>query len=164
MIKLLKKTVTKVEAPPAKAYTLRAIILSSLADGTSRIDNPLLGEDQLNLIECLRGLGVDIKRNGSSLIVSGTNGHFNPIIEEIYVGESGVSMNVLSSLASLVKTPITITGAEGLLVRPIDEVINGLRQLKCDIEYVDKEGFPPIKINSGTIFGGRTEISGKKTS
>jgi len=50
-----------VEAPPSKAHTLRALIISSLSDGLSRIYNPLLGEDQLNVIECLKRLGVKIR-------------------------------------------------------------------------------------------------------
>jgi 3-phosphoshikimate 1-carboxyvinyltransferase len=164
MIKRLVKTVAQVEAPPAKAYTLRAIILSSLAKGTSIIRNPLLGEDQLNLIESLKGLGVTIRKEKNTLTVLGVNGHLKPVKDEIYLGESGVSMNVLSAVVSLSDKPVKITGAEGLLLRPIDEVISGLRQLNCQIEYLDKEGFPPIRVSSQTISGGKTVMSGKKTS
>jgi len=164
MIELLKNRETEVQAPPAKAYTLRAIIISSLAEGVSTIRNPLLGEDQLNLIECLRGLGVKIEQKKDRLIIHGTNGKLKPVEKVINAGESGVTMNVLSSVASLSDKPVTLTGAEGLLARPIDEVINGLIQLQCDIEYQDKTGFPPILLKSTEIQGGTAEMSGKKTS
>ncbi len=164
IIQKIKKIDTHVMAPPAKAYTLRALIISSLADGESIIHNPLLGEDQLNLIESLKRLGVQISNNDGSLIVKGINGSFRAIENEINVGESGVSMNVLSSITSLVDKPVIVTGAEGLLVRPIKEVINGLMQLGCNIEYLEKEGYPPICVKSSEIPGGITRMSGEKTS
>ncbi len=163
-IKRIERKITEVTAPPAKAYTLRALIISSLAQGKSIIHNPLLGEDQLNLIECLKNLGVEITSKGNTLSVTGSAGKFSPLKNELFAGESGVSMNVLASIASLVDEPITLTGAEGLLARPIGDVVNGLTQLGCDIEYLSKEGFPPILVKSGTISGGITKMSGKKTS
>ena len=51
----LSNTNVSVQAPPSKAHTLRALLIASLAQGTTRIQRPLLGDDQLNLIECLDG-------------------------------------------------------------------------------------------------------------
>lgn len=164
IIKRIEQKETHVSAPSAKAYTLRALIISSLAEGESIIHNPLLGEDQLNLIECLRNLGVTITSKGNTLSVTGSAGRFSPVKNELHAGESGVSMNVLASIASLVDEPIIITGSEGLLARPIGDVVNGLIQLGCDIEYMKKEGFPPILVKSNLISGGTTKMSGKKTS
>ena len=48
--------------------------------------------------------------------------------------------------------------------RPIQEVVDGLVQLGCKIEYLEQEGFPPIKVYGGGIEGGNTQIRGEKTS
>ena len=70
--KVHKADVT-VDAPPSKAHTLRALIISSLADGKSTIYNPLLGQDQLNVIECLKRLGVKIESAPADKNRSDTN-------------------------------------------------------------------------------------------
>lgn len=165
-MKIQKLNQKKIEfkAPAAKAHTLRSIILSSLSDGTCKITNPLLGEDQLHLIQCLRDLGVEIINNNDHLIVNGVNGHFSPINKVLNCGESGVTMNVLVALCTLVQEEITLTGAPGLLLRPIKEVVNGIVQLGAEVEYLDKEGFPPIIIKNSRLLKNRTEISGSKTS
>ena len=154
----------KIKAPASKAHTLRALIISSLAEGTSTIYNPLLGEDQLNVIECLKRLGIEIKYEDDNVIVAGTAGKYVPICNELDVGESGVGMNFLTSAACLSEKPVIITGSERITERPVSEVVNGLRQLGCRIEYQQQEGFPPIKVYGGGIKGGRAQIKGQKTS
>ena len=154
----------EIAVPPSKAHTLRALIISSLAKGTTVIKNPLLGEDQLNVINCLKKLGVKIDIAGNRITVEGSGGRYKPIEEQLNVGESGVGMNFLAAAANLSDKPVVITGSARLVERPIDEVINGLRQLGCKIDYLDKEGFPPVKIHGGGIRGGKAAIKGSKTS
>ncbi len=107
-----------VHAPPSKAHTLRALVIASLAEGQSIIHNPLLGEDQLNLIESLKKLGVKIDQNGSTLTVSGTGGTYSPVDDELDIGESGVAMNFLTSVCCLSEKPVIITGAKRITERP----------------------------------------------
>ena len=154
----------EIEAPPSKAHTLRAIILASLADGKSVIRNPLLGDDQLHLIDCMKKLGVEIKALKDELEITGVNGRFKVLDPVLDAGESGVSMNVLCALGSLGDAALTLTGAEGLLKRPVDQVVEGMRQLGCQIEYMNAPGFPPLKIQPTGIVGGTAKISGRKTS
>ena len=163
-IKKLKNLDVETAAPPSKAHTLRALIIGSLAKGTTIINNPLLGEDQLNVINCLKKLGVKIEQTADKITVEGSGGKYKPIESELNVGESGVGMNFLSAAANLSDKPIVITGSKRLMERPIGEVINGMRQLGCKIDYLDKEGFPPVKIYGGGIRGGQAVIKGSKTS
>lgn len=164
IINTIRNKNVKVDAPPSKAHTLRALIISSLAEGESRINNPLLGEDQLNVIESLKALGVDIQRDNNSILVKGSCGKYSPVSDVINVGESGVGMNFLLSAACFSNKPLIITGAEGLLKRPVKEVVDGLLQLGCKIEYLEKEGFPPVKICNKGISGGAAKMFGEKTS
>lgn len=154
----------KINAPPSKAHTLRALIISSLADGKSIIHNALLGQDQINVIECLQRLGVEVKHERDTLIVYGMGGKYSPTSEQLNVGESGVGMNLLASATCLSDKPVIITGAKRITERPVLEVVYGLRQLGCKIEYLEKEGFPPIKVYAGGIKGGKAKIKGQKTS
>ncbi len=157
-------TDVKVVAPPSKTHTLRAIILASLAQGKSIIRNPLFGQDQLNVIESLKKLGVHIDKTADKITIEGTAGKLKPVAGELNVGESGVGMNFLTSAACLSEKPVVLTGTGRLNERPIGEVVEGLRQLGCKIEYIDKDGFPPIKVFGGGIKGGFAKMKGQKTS
>lgn len=164
VINTIKNNDVNIIAPPSKAHTLRAITISSLAKGKSIIRNPLLGEDQLNLIECMKRLGVEICLADNCIFITGTNGRFKPVSDILDVGESGVSMNFLCSLACLAEKEIIITGKESLCRRPIKEVVSGLAQLGCEIEYLKKYGFPPVKIKGSMIPGGHATMQGEKSS
>jgi 3-phosphoshikimate 1-carboxyvinyltransferase len=153
-----------IKAPASKSHTLRALIISSLAEGKSVIKNPLFGQDQLNVIECLKKLGVKIETQKDRIIVHGSGGRYSPISETLNVGESGVGMNFLTSAANLCNKPVILTGTKRITERPIFEVVDGMRQLGCEIEYLENEGFPPIKIHGGGIEGGTAKIRGAKTS
>jgi 3-phosphoshikimate 1-carboxyvinyltransferase len=154
----------KIAAPPSKAHTLRAIVISSLAQGKSIIRNPLFGQDQLNVIDSLQKLGVKIEKTPEAITIWGLGGRYKPIADELNVGESGVGMNFLTSAACLAEKPVVITGTGRLIERPVGEVVEGLRQLGCKIEYLDKDGFPPIKVFGGGIKGGIAQMKGQKTS
>ncbi len=160
----IRNTKVSVQAPPSKAHSLRALVISSLAAGESTIRRPLLAQDQLNLIECLKNLGIKVSRRDDCLIVQGNAGRYSPVAEQLNVGESGVSMNFLLSACCLCERPVIITGAERITQRPVDELVKGLRQLGCRIDYLGREGFPPVRVYGGGIPGGEAVMSGKKTS
>ncbi len=158
-----RHTVT-LAAPPSKAHTLRALFLASLAGGTSVVREPLLGEDQQRAIDCLAALGAELSVGGDAVTVRGVAGTFRPLRDELHVGESGVTMNFLAAAACLSDAPVTVTGAPRILQRPIAEVVSGMRQLGCRIDYLGDDGFPPIRVHGGGIPGGLAEISGRLSS
>ncbi len=164
IVKKIKNSDVEITAPPSKAHTLRALIIGSLAQGTTVIKNPLLGEDQRNVLDCLKKLGVKTGLTTCKIIVEGAGGKYSPMENELNVGESGVGMNFLCSAANLADKPVIIAGSKRLMERPIGEVINGMRQLGCKIDYLDKDSFPPVKIYGGAIKGGAASIKGSKTS
>ncbi|MFZ0034841.1 MAG: hypothetical protein WAK60_07630, partial [Sedimentisphaerales bacterium] len=112
VVNKIRNTDVSVDAPPSKAHTLRALIISSLTDGETAIYNPLFGEDQRNVIECLKRLGVKIEAGSNKLTVTGTGGKYTPEKDELNVGESGVGMNFLTSAACLSDKPVVITGSK----------------------------------------------------
>jgi 3-phosphoshikimate 1-carboxyvinyltransferase len=163
-IERIRNADVAIQVPPSKAHTLRALILGSLATGITRVKNPLMGDDQLHLIECLRGLGVDIRAEGDSLVVTGTGGRFHPKAETLDCGESGVAMNFLSAVASLSTKHVVLTGKEGLLRRPVDEIIGGVRELGGTVEFLERDGFPPLRVSPTGLAGGTATMRGAKTS
>ena len=131
----------------------------------------MLGEDQLHLVECLRGLSVPVRVLGPdgsggrpAIEIDGRAGSFDPAATTLDCGESGVAMNFLSSLACFASKPVTLTGKEGLLRRPVSEIVSGVLQLGGDVAYAATEGYPPLLARPSGLAGGTARMSGSKTS
>jgi 3-phosphoshikimate 1-carboxyvinyltransferase len=168
---ILMKTIKKIEnrnveiaAPPSKAHTLRAMTIAALAEGQTVINKPLLAEDQHNMLACLRQLGIDVKLKDNQVVINGCGGKFEPTGADLNVGESGVTMNFLTAAAGLSNKPVILTGSARIQQRPVDQLVNGMRQLGCKIDYLKNDGFVPIKIHGGGIKGGSAKMKGSKTS
>lgn len=153
-----------VQAPPAKAYTLRALLLAALAEGTSLVRQPLMADDQIHMIACLRGLGVIIEEFGGDLRIQGCGGRFRVQKDSLDVGDSGVTMNFLTAAAAYADRPVILGGTPRLNERPIAEVVNAVRQLGAQIEYLGNEGLPPIRVSPTGLQGGQSQFHGAVTS
>jgi 3-phosphoshikimate 1-carboxyvinyltransferase len=151
-------------APPSKSYTHRAIILASLAEGTSELDNVLLSEDSLYTLEACKALGVKARQEGSRIVVEGSAGELSVRKERISVGNSGSTMRMMSSIAALAKGRVVFDGTPRMRERPIGDLLDALKQLGVEAKSVNGNGCPPIEINGGGLSGGEVKVSGAISS
>ena len=72
--------------------------------------------------------------------------------KEINIGHAGTAMRFLTSYySSISENSKILTGSNRMKQRPISILIDALKDLGCDIEYIEKNGFPPLKINGKNI-------------
>ena len=72
--------------------------------------------------------------------------------KEINIGHAGTAMRFLTSYySSISKNSKILTGSNRMKQRPISILVDALKDLGCDIEYIEKSGFPPLKINGKNI-------------
>ena len=72
--------------------------------------------------------------------------------KEINIGHAGTAMRFLTSYySSISENSKVLTGSNRMKQRPISILVDALKDLGCDIEYIEKSGFPPIKINGKNI-------------
>ena len=72
--------------------------------------------------------------------------------KEINIGHAGTAMRFLTSYySSISENSKILTGSNRMKQRPISILIDALKDLGCDIEYIEKSGFPPLKINGKNI-------------
>ena len=161
-IKTKKFINATIEAPPSKSYTNRALIIAALANGKSILKSPLFSDDTNYMISALKQFGVKIERKGSNLIVHGTNGRLKPSKDKIFVGNAGTTMRFLTAFASLVDGETIITGDKRMQQRPIQDLIDALRQLGVKSE--SSNGCPPVKIFGGSFNGGNMKLKGSISS
>ena len=118
----------KLSAPPSKSYTHRAVILASLAEGVSIIENPLLSDDTRYTIEACRALGAEISCRDDSLKIIGTGGSIKAEKRKIFAGNSGSTIRMIAPLAALAQTKVILDGDSRLRQRPVGELLSALAE------------------------------------
>lgn len=154
-----------VEIPGSKSYTNRALIIAALADGKSILNNLLYSDDTKYMMESLEKLGVEFIKEEKRIIVKGCGGKFNNAKNiELFCGIAGTTSRFLTGLAALIGEEIILSGEGKILERPIGELVDGLRQISTEIEYLGKDGSLPLKINGKNINGNEIAIKGNVSS
>jgi 3-phosphoshikimate 1-carboxyvinyltransferase len=108
----------------SKSECNRALIMQALSDGDVRIDNISDAADTVTL--------NNILKDDSQKVVD--------------IGPAGTAMRFLTAFYAVKESERTLTGSARMKQRPIGILVDALRTLGADIEYVEKEGFPPLKI------------------
>ncbi len=155
-----------VNIPPSKSITHRAIMIASLAYGTSLIKNYLKSDDINLTIRACRELGAEIKTYDNHLIINGVNGRFSlhGKTKTLFVGESGTTLRFLMALSVLTDGTVVIDGEKKLSKRPIGELIKVLQSQGMEVKSVNNNNRAPIQIKGGRIRGGRISIPSSKSS
>ena len=153
-----------VKAPPSKSYSHRAVILASLAKGTSRLYDMLYSEDTLASIRVCEALGAQINRNDDCLEVIGTGGKLhNSSTDPIDLANSGTTLRLMTSVSALSDNEVVLTGDESLQTRPMGLLMDALMPLGVETESLKGNEKAPILIKPGYV-GGDTNIYGNVSS
>jgi cyclohexanecarboxylate-CoA ligase len=146
----------EVEVPNSKYHAHRALILASLASGTSRIVGLSDARHVQFTMDVLRALGTKIEVDGRTLLVTGSPYHVKRKI--VSVGSSGSTLYFMIGLASLADAPITLTAQKYFRRRPIGPLLDALAQM--GVRFESAQGCPPISIEPGRPRGGTLVIPG----
>jgi len=140
----------RLRVPGDKSISHRAIMLGSIAEGISEINGFLEGEDALATLQAFRAMGVRVEgpEQGRVTIYGvGLHGLQAPDAP-LYLGNSGTSMRLLAGLLAAQPFDVTLTGDESLSRRPMNRVVEPLRQMGAVIETAEN-GRPPLHIKGG---------------
>ena len=149
--------------PGSKSITNRALILAALADGESRLEGILHSDDTRHMQRALVALGVEIEEpTPTSLLVRGGRQRLRSPAGSLFVGNSGTTVRFLTALACLVDGPVTLGGDEAMARRPIQDLVDGLRQLGVRIDC--PTGCPPLTVHGGRWRGGALSMRGDRSS
>lgn len=155
----------RVVIPGSKSYTNRALIMAACADGESVLHGVSLSNDSSIMIDALRKLGVGIDLDGDTAKVVGTGGSFKSFNGEIDVGPAGTTIRFLTALcASAEGVEVVMRGSERMHERPIGDLVDALRELGAEIEYLGDPGCPPLLIKGKRLNGGKVSMEGKMSS
>lgn len=132
-----------VKVPGDKSISHRSVIFGALAEGTTKVEGFLAGEDCLSTIDCFRQMGVNIKRQGDKVVVNGVglNGLQKPQAS-LYVGNSGTTIRILSGILAAQKFVTVIDGDASIRRRPMKRVIEPLKKMGALIFFQAGERAP----------------------
>jgi 3-phosphoshikimate 1-carboxyvinyltransferase len=149
--------------PGSKSITNRALVLAALADGTTRLEGVLESDDTRYMQQALVELGIAVRKlSATALEIDGGRERLKAPERPLFVGNSGTTVRFLTALACLVDGPVTLVGDEAMAKRPIQDLVDGLRQLGVKIDCAS--GCPPLTVYGGRLPGGRLSMRGDRSS
>ncbi|MDD7229769.1 MAG: 3-phosphoshikimate 1-carboxyvinyltransferase [Bacteroidales bacterium] len=133
----------EIDLPASKSISNRVLLLNALCATPGRLSN---------LAQC----------DDTDAVLSALG---QPDASEVNIGAAGTAMRFLTAyFATREGREVVIDGTERMRQRPIGVLVDALRQLGADIEYVEAEGYPPLKITGTRLHGGALTVSGSVSS
>src|SRR3990172_5689746 len=162
-VKRTEKLKGEVCAPPSKSYTQRMLIASSLSSGTSKISGPLVSDDTEATLRAVKALGAKMNVTKGCWIVEGAS-QLKGAKKPIDCGESGATLRFMIPVAALAAEPSVFLLGSSLEQRPVEPLLQSLKQLGVETSVGKVGGKSFIKVHGGGIDGGKTSIRGDVSS
>lgn len=156
--------------PGSKSISNRVLLLAALSAGTTRVHDVLDSDDTRVMLDSLKALGCGVVQEGRSLLLTGLGagvspdtGRFTTATQApsksaanatpitLFLGNAGTAMRPLTAALALLGGHYEMTGVARMYERPIGDLVSALRQLGCNIDYLQQEGFPPLRISPANL-------------
>lgn len=157
----------EVHLPGSKSISNRVLLLAALAEGRTQITNLLDSDDVRHMLNALSALGVQFTLSScrTRCEVEGMAGLFcKAEAISLFLGNAGTAMRPLTAALAASNVDVTLTGEPRMYERPIGHLVDALQQWQADIQYLENEGFPPLRIKGKALAGGRISIDGSISS
>jgi 3-phosphoshikimate 1-carboxyvinyltransferase len=124
----------------SKSECNRALIIEALSNGKVKVENISDAADTVTLLGVLSLKPGALSEESNDLKLKTKD------IKLINIGPAGTAMRFLTAYFTLQNEEVILTGSERMKQRPIGILVDALRELGANIEYVENEGFPPVKL------------------
>lgn len=146
-----KDVLAEVVVPGSKSITNRALLLAAMADGTSILHGCLTSDDARHFLQCLKTLGFPVSEVsdgnlGSNITITGFGGDIPEKNAEIYVGSAGTAARFLVAMLAFSDGEYIVTSSEQMKKRPMQPLIDALRDAGATVNCMEKEGHFPLHI------------------
>ncbi len=150
----------RVRVPSSKSYTIRGLMCAALAKGESEIMHPLSSDDTEAAINVLRRVGIRVHQKGDLWRISG--GNFHQPDTDLFCGESATTLRFMTAICSLIPGKCKLCPGSSLAKRPVEPLVQALRQLGVNCGYRDEDS--SLVVDGGSLKGGVVELPGDISS
>ncbi|MCW5658635.1 MAG: bifunctional 3-phosphoshikimate 1-carboxyvinyltransferase/cytidylate kinase [Burkholderiaceae bacterium] len=146
----LRRVAGTVRLPGSKSISNRVLLLAGLSEGITEIHDLLDSDDTQVMLEALRQIGCGVAGDGAVTQVRGIGGRLRTAAQRLvlHLGNAGTAMRPLAAALALLVTrdggEIELRGVARMHERPIGDLVDALRQLGAQVEYLGHDGFPPL--------------------
>ncbi len=138
-----------VRLPGSKSISNRVLLLSALCTGTTTLHDLLDSDDTRVMLDALRKLGCGVRHIGpgsTTVEIDGLGGIIKTPQADLFMGNAGTAMRPLTAALAVLGGDFKLHGVPRMHERPIGDLVDALRQLGCNIDYLGQDGFPPLHI------------------
>jgi 3-phosphoshikimate 1-carboxyvinyltransferase len=158
-----------VRVPGSKSITNRALVLAALGAGGDgcTLSGVLHSEDTQVMIDALRQLGFHVEGDDAEEVHvrgHGTDSLIPRSEADLFVGNSGTTMRFLTAAVSLGRGRYRLDGVPRMRERPIEDLLDALRQLGVRAYSERNNGCPPVAVEANGLPGGRARVRGDVSS
>jgi len=149
-----------VRLPGSKSISNRVLLLAALAKGETEVLGLLDADDTRVMREALSRLGVSFIEN----TVKGVAGPFPVKQAELFLGNAGTAFRPLTAALAFSGGEYRLSGVPRMHERPIGDLVDALRGIGARIDYLGKEGFPPLAVHPGRLSLEKLRVRGDVSS
>ena len=142
----------EVRLPGSKSLTNRALLLASLAEGETSLPNLLESDDTAVMRAALTQLGAHLEGDR----IRGTGGFHGT--HKLFLGNAGTAFRPLCAALAAGRGEFTLEGEPRMHERPIGPLVEALRALGARIDYLENEGYPPLRVHADGLRGAVIEM------
>ena len=143
-----------VTAPASKSYSVRALLLAAMARGTTTVRNCLDADDTRYALEALRTIGFEVSGSIRQDLTIGERASMSADEVPVFVGNAGTVMRFLTGWLAFTPGRFLLHGERRMHERPIGDLVEVLTGIDAEVEYVEREGYPPLRIRGKRMRGG----------
>ena len=132
--------------PGSKSISNRVLLLSALSQGTTTLHDVLDSDDTRVMLAALRQLGCGVRQSGHTVVIDGLGGQLPPLKADLFMGNAGTAIRPLTAALAVLGGDFELRGVPRMHERPIGDLVDALRQLGCQIDYLGQDGYPPLHI------------------
>ena len=136
----------RVVLPGSKSISNRVLLLAALCEGRTTLHDLLDSDDTRVMLAALRQLGCGVQQDGHTVVIDGIAGRLPTTPIQFFMGNAGTAMRPLTAALAIAGGDFELSGVPRMHERPIGDLVDALRPLGCTIDYLGKEGYPPLRV------------------
>jgi 3-phosphoshikimate 1-carboxyvinyltransferase len=140
-----------VTLPGSKSISNRVLLLAALCQGTTTVYDLLDSDDTRVMLDSLKALGCTVTKHGSTVVVNGMAGQPPLHQAKLFMGNAGTAIRPLTAALAVIGGDFELRGVARMHERPIGDLVDALRQLGCQIDYLENPGYPPLRIGQPAL-------------
>lgn len=160
----VKKAKGTLPLPGSKSISNRVLLLAALSAGSTDIHGLLDSDDTRVMLQALSSLGIGVGHRKNGVLTVTSPGRFRIRQANLFLGNAGTAFRSMTAALAFAGGDYELSGVPRMHERPIGDLVDALRGLGADIDYLGEPGYPPLRLKPAMAEGDAIEVKGSVSS